>query len=117
MKRVKVIQSYQTQYLDPIQLSVDDFVYLGQEEVEEKWKGWIWAECKKQNKSGWIPIQIIEFSLDKKTGKILNKYSAKELTVSIDDEVEIIENLNGWTWVRNCNTKEEGWIPSEIISS
>lgn len=114
MKIAIVIKSYQKQYLDPIQLKVGDNVVLGKEETEEKWKGWIWAEIK--NNSGWIPMEIISFSEDKKAGVILENYSAAELSVNLGDELEVLKSLNGWFWVKNLQTNEEGWIPSECIN-
>ena len=114
MKKVKIIQSYQKQYLNPIVLNVGDQVILGKEETEEKWKGWIWAESI--TNSGWIPMQIIEFSSDRKTGIISKEYSAQELAVEKNDFVLIIESLNGWLWVKNILNNEEGWIPSECVN-
>ena len=113
MKTYKILKDYKTQYKDPIVLNVGDKVVLGKEEKEEKWKGWIWAES--ENNKGWIPIQIIEISNDKKTGKTLEFYSAKELNVDKGDLIEKIKSLNGWTWSKNLRTKNEGWIPNEII--
>ncbi len=113
MKTYKILKEYKTQYENPIVLNVGDKVNLGEEEKEEKWKGWIWAESK-INK-GWIPIQIVEISDDKKTGTILEFYSARELNVLKGDFIEKIKSLNGWTWSRNLRTKDEGWIPDEIL--
>ena len=95
MKIFKILKDYRTKYEDPIILSVGDLVNLGEEEKEEKWKGWIWAEI--DIKKGWIPIQIVEISADKKKGKILENYTAKELNVDKDDQVLKIKALNGWT--------------------
>ena len=113
MKTYKILKGYKTKYENPIVLNVGEKVTLGEEEKEEKWKGWIWAESKISK--GWIPIQILEISEDKKTGTILEFYSAKELNVEKGDFIEKIKSLNGWTWSRNLKTKDEGWIPDEII--
>lgn len=113
MKTYKILKDYKIQYENPIVLNVGEKVNLGEEEKEEKWKGWIWAESKISK--GWIPIQILEISDDKKTGTILEFYSAKELNVEKGDFIEKIKSLNGWTWSRNLKTKNEGWIPDEII--
>jgi hypothetical protein len=113
METFKILETYKTQYKDPIVLHVAEIVNLGEEEKEEKWKGWIWAESK--TNKGWIPLQILEISSDKKTGKVLEYYSAKELDVEKGDDIEKIKSLNGWTWSRNVKTNTEGWIPDEII--
>ncbi|MGV0827792.1 SH3 domain-containing protein [Empedobacter brevis] len=113
MQLFKILKTYKTQYENPIVLDTGDNVSLGEEEKEEKWKGWIWAENKTHK--GWVPLQLIELSADKKTGILLESYSAKELNVEKGDLVEKIKALNGWTWSRNTRTNEEGWIPDEII--
>lgn len=115
MEIKKVIKSYEIQYSNPIELSIGDNVILGKEETEEKWIGWIWAEKMNGENSGWIPMQIVAFSQDKKSGSITKEYSAQELAVNENDQVEIIELLNGWFRVKNCLTNQKGWIPSECI--
>jgi hypothetical protein len=111
--RFCVIQSYAIQYGNPITLQVGDAVILGEEEKDPKWKGWIWVE--NATHKGWIPIQILEISPDRKTGKVLGDYTAKEVDVEKGDTVTKIKTLNGWCWVKNERTNEEGWIPEEII--
>ncbi|WP_166920352.1 SH3 domain-containing protein [Flavobacterium poyangense] len=113
MEIFKILKSYKTQYENPIVLHSGEIVNLGEEEKEEKWKGWIWAESK--TNKGWIPIRILKISDDKKTGKVLEYYSAKELDVEQGDHIEKIKPLNGWTWSRNIKNNAEGWIPDEII--
>lgn len=51
----------------------------------------------------------------KKTGVILEDYSALELSVDLGDELQVLKSLNGWLWVKNLPTNEEGWIPLECI--
>ncbi len=109
----KITKPYRTKYLNPIQLCIGEEVVLGEAEQEEKWKGWIWAESK--TNKGWIPIQIIEFTDAQTKGIIKEAYSAKELNVQAGDTIVKIKSLNGWTWSKNIQTQEEGWIPDEII--
>ena len=113
MKTYKILKDYKTPYRNPIILNAGDIVKLGEEEKEEKWKGWIWIE--NLTNKGWAPIQILDISSDKKTGKVLEYYSAKELDVEQGNTIEKIKSLNGWTWSKNIQSNEEGWIPDEII--
>ena len=113
MKTFRILKGYKTQYTNPLVLNVGEVVKLGEEEKEEKWKGWMWAESN--TSKGWVPIQILEISSDKKTGTILEFYTAKELNVEKGDKIEKIISLNGWTWSKNLQTNDEGWIPDEII--
>lgn len=109
----KILTPYTIQYTNPIILNVGDIVTLGEEEKEEKWKGWIWAESA--DNKGWIPIQVIGISADRRTGKVIEHYTAKELDVEAGDEVELKHSLNGWSWCKNLRTGDEGWIPYEVI--
>lgn len=108
----KISKSYKTKYPNPIELDIGDVVILGEEEEEEKWKGWIWVESK--TNKGWVPIQIIEF-MHKKKGILKEKYSAKELNVKTGEKIMKIQSLHGWTWVKKVDSNEEGWIPDEVI--
>ena len=112
--RLKVARSYRTKYKDPIELKEGDIVKLGKEETKAEWIGWIWAE--KDSNAGWIPKQIVE-TTDNKTGRILKNYSAKELDVDEGNIVISKYELNGWLWVTNELTNEEGWIPKENVTS
>lgn len=113
MSKFRIIKQYISPYTNPIRLETGETVILGDKEAEEKWKGWIWAKSK--TNEGWIPVQIVEFSEDGKTGIIKENYSAKELNVEAGDEIIKIRSLNGWTWSEKLKDQEEGWIPDEII--
>lgn len=114
MHTATILKSYTTQYTDPIIVKAGQHVALGEEEQEEKWKGWIRAS--NNTHEGWLPIQILRVSEDRKTGVVLSDYTAQELDVEANDTVEKIQALNGWTWCRNLRTHKEGWIPDEIIA-
>ncbi|MBC6112887.1 SH3 domain-containing protein [Pedobacter fastidiosus] len=113
MTTFKILIAYKRQYENPIILNVGDVVDLGEEEKEDKWLGWIWAEFK--NNQGWIPIQILEIANDRKTGRVLEYYSANELDVGQGDVIEKIKSVDGWSWSRKIINNEEGWIPDEVI--
>ncbi len=110
-----VVKEYSIQYSDPITLQVSDVVLLGEEEKEEKWKGWIWAETVHSKQKGWIPMAIVLFSEDKKTGIIQKEYSAQEVDAKVNDTVQILEELNGWFWIINKQSHKQGWIPAECV--
>lgn len=108
-----VIKPYETPYDDPITLQAREVVTLGEEEQEEKWKGWIWADNGK--KAGWVPIPIIDFHADKQTGEVTESYTAQELNVLPGEKVLTQKSLNGWAWVVKIENGEEGWIPEEVL--
>lgn len=113
----KCIQEHRTEYPDPIDLTKGEVVKLGNNAPEENWKTWIWVS-KNNGKGGWVPeqlIQLIESQEEEKKGLILGDYSSKELNADLGDRLEKVKAMNGWTWVRNVNTNQEGWIPDEKI--
>jgi hypothetical protein len=112
---LKISKSYSAKYKNPIILNTGDIVTLGEEEKEEKWKGWIRAST--QNNEGWIPLQIVNISDDGKTGIISEYYSAKEIDTEEGDIIIVMNKLNGWSWVKKESTGEEGWIPDENIDN
>jgi hypothetical protein len=111
------IATHQTEYPEPIKLSAGELVSLGEHAPEENWKNWIWT-VKSSGQGGWVPEQLIDiFESDSnlQQGVVKEDYSARELNVNIGDKVVKIKSINGWTWVKNLNTEEEGWIPDDII--
>ena len=107
----KIIKKYLTKYNIPLLLKKGDVVVLGEEEKEEKWKGWIWATH--EGISAWIPKQIVS-NEDGRKGIIAEPYSSKELDVNEGDTVIQLKKLNGWLWVKRIHSEEEGWIPEEV---
>lgn len=107
---VRVNKFYRTKYKDPLLLKEGDIVTLGEDEKEEKWSGWVWATF--ENLSGWIPKQKVKITSGC-NGIILGNYSAKELDIDIGDTVNVLDEMNGWLWVKHPKTNAEGWIPKE----
>ena len=109
-----VIEKHETEYPNPITLTIGEKVIIGEEhEVteSENWENWIFCTKADNSNSGWVPKQII----DHESERILRDYSAKELTVEEGVILEGIEELNGWLLSKNKSTGEVGWIPMENI--
>lgn len=113
MLKAVAISNYSSQYQDPIVLKKGETVRLGQEESEEKWKGWIWAE--NETHGGWVPIQILKIDQSKLTAQVLEDYSAKELDVEKGDTITVSQQLNGWLWSKSNKSNDVGWVPEENI--
>jgi len=113
---LKTIAPHKTEYEKPLILIKGELIKLGQRAPEENWRDWIWAE-NRNKESGWIPIQIVDFSEDKTAGIVLENYSAKELNIKTGELVTKIKSINGWTWVKRESDNAEGWIPDETIEN
>ena len=109
-----VIERYETEYPNPITLTIGEKVIIGEEykaAESQNWENWIYCTKIDNSNAGWVPKQIINYE----SGLILQNYSAKELTVEKGMIVEGIEELNGWLLSKNKSTGEIGWIPMENI--
>lgn len=110
MFNVRSIEAYQSCYPNPIQFTEGDIVEVGKE--DDEYPGWIWTMLSDGN-SGWAPLQLL--SINGATGKALSDYSAIELSTTRGEKLLVLEELNGWYWVRNKG-KQEGWIPASTTS-
>lgn len=98
---------------DCLQLKKGDIVQLGITSEDSKWKNW--RECITNEKSGWVPTQII-MELSNNNGEIIEDYSAYELKANIDEYFVCIKELNGWLYGFIETQKSiYGWIPKEIV--
>lgn len=116
-KSLKTFQtkgSHRTKFHHPILLSAGQRVVLGVQSTDEGWEGWIWS-TDAQNQAGWVPIQLINCADDMSSGVMLENYSARELNIDSGELVNVLNSMNGWSWVRRLSNADEGWIPNNIL--
>ena len=109
-----VIKKYETEYPNPITLTIGEKIVIGEEHEateSENWENWVYCTKADNSNSGWVPKQIINYE----SGLVLQDYSAKELTIEKGEIVEGIKELNGWLLSKNKSTNEIGWIPMENL--
>ena len=95
-----VVEKHETEYPNPITLTIGERVTIGEEHEateSENWENWVYCTKADNSNAGWIPKQIINYE----SGLILRDYSAKELNVEKGVTIEGIEGLNGWLWSKN----------------
>jgi len=103
---VRVIEDYQVPYPDPIRARTGD-------EVSVDWNkktdisGWVWC-TNRANKSGWVPKVYVEIKGDQ--GKMLQDYSAIELTIDVGELLKVHKEESSFYWVSD-QTGNQGWIP------
>jgi hypothetical protein len=110
-----VIKQHTSNYPNPIRLFKKQEVIVGKkyEDNEEGWNNWIYCYTKDKHLEGWVPKQIIH--IQNELGLVLEDYIAKELDVSIGEQLIKLKELNGWVWVKRIPDLEEGWVPKENI--
>ncbi len=102
---------------NPIVLAPEDIVMpvTSRKEENPDWQGWVW--CRAGDREGWVPEQILEFHAGSSGARVrvTRHYTAKELDVNEGDVVTVIEMLNGWAWVKNVRSQEQGWVPLQNL--
>jgi hypothetical protein len=101
-----VASSYETQYPDPLAMSVGDELKIVKSRDDE-WPGWVFCEGK-SGKRGWVPENRIKIAGDAAVAQ--KNFVAREVTVMEGEIVRIESVESGWAWVTNM-TNETGWVP------
>lgn len=108
----RVITDYQAVYPDPITMRAGEALEMSGK--EDNWNGWIWVWCtNQQGKSGWVPKGYVE-----QTGTTVRArfdYEARELSVSVGEELIVEKEESGWMWCTNVHGKS-GWVPAEHVA-
>lgn len=108
---MKIIEKYLECYPNPLNLKIGDKIQLFAKDVPEKWKGWNWCKDSTGNE-GWISETY--FKRNGVYANIIKDYTAQELSVEKNDNIDIIFEDCGWVFCRK-GSGEEGWLPAEII--
>jgi hypothetical protein len=107
-----VVESYESQYKNPINVAKNERVNI-EIEYDEEYPNWFFCKKLDNSNSGWIPEKIIR--KENNFGIITENYSAKELDVKKDYIIKGFKELEGWIWCECENTKEIGWVPIKNI--
>ncbi len=113
--RVIVTTPRNSDYPDPLFLTIGMQVTLGRSYAEEKWQDWIW--CTTADNAGWAPKQIFSLKEDNKA-IVTAEYNARELDLELNDILVVDHEFNGWLY----GYKEKapgilGWIPKENVKT
>ncbi len=109
LKYCTVISDYKSPYTEPLKIRKGEILQIGDKESE--WHGWVWC-IKKDGNERWVPKNYLD--IQGSSGIMLQDYEAKELTVSVGEELKIEKEESGWVWVSNKEGKK-GWVPLENI--
>jgi len=116
-RRGLVIVEYQTFYADPISVNAGETLQVS--EKVDYWEDnpdWEWIWCTDQRgKSGWVPRNCIDFKAVETTGFARYKYTARELSVTIGEELVVEREESGWLWCINQQGRS-GWVPEDHVT-
>jgi hypothetical protein len=105
---MKVINDYEYRG-QIIELQAGDTVQLGERSNPDgPYPNWIHCESDKTGKGGWVAIGIL--TVTGNTAVVNEDYTSEEMTVSTDDIVDTLYELNGWYWCRRLSDSKEAWV-------
>jgi SH3-like domain-containing protein len=107
--RARIRLEYRVRYPDPIQVRAGESVQIQRPDDDDP--AWLWCRAA-DGREGWMPIELL--SRRGALATVLRDYSAKELGVQPEDEVDVEEVRHGWVLVRNAQG-QVGWIPQSHI--
>jgi uncharacterized protein YgiM (DUF1202 family) len=105
----RVVSERETSYPDPLEVVEGEKVTVG--ERDEEWSGFLWC-ANPAGKGGWVPEDYVEPSGD--VGVMRCDYTARELNISVGEELVLHKSESGWYWATN-NEGESGWVPANHI--
>lgn len=110
INKATVIKAHQSNYPRPISFKRGDRLLVGK--ADSDYPGWVWVKLDGGNQ-GWAPKQYIKTTDNCSTA--LTDYTATELDINMGEELELVEQLNGWAWVKN-QYQQCGWVPLNSIA-
>jgi hypothetical protein len=107
-----VAKDYQAEFSDPLAVEAGEtFTVSERTSAWEDNPAWMWIWCTDQReKSGWVPKHIILMDADGQAGRTHVAYNARELTVTVGQELTIEYEESGWVWCCDQQGKR-GWVP------
>ena len=108
----RVIKAHKRTYADPIQVKQGDVLRVTRRELWNDRYPWLWC-VNSFGKEGWLPESFVEVNGEQ--GIALRDYNAVELTVTIGDNLTIVDEAGGWYWVQSPR-REYGWVPVECVA-
>ena len=109
MRIGKVIQDFHAEYPDHVILIAG--ITLTPIDKESEWPGWVWC-VHESGVECWVPTAYLD--QQGQAAVLVKDYNAKELSVTIGQQVSIGTSVSGWYWCLD-QAGEEGWVPQKNI--
>jgi len=111
MTKYLVQTAHHSNYPNPIHFRRGEPLRLGKR--DDEYPGWVWTTTTDGNQ-GWAPLVLMDL-VDDHSAIAQRDYNARELETEPGDRVEVIEQLNDWSWVIPQDG-EPGWVPSHTLT-
>lgn len=108
----RVIEAYISPYPDSTIFRKGDVVRIGEESTDDPdWKNWIWCEGA-DDAAAWVPRQYLH--IEGHRGTLATDYDARELSVSVGEELLVYDVVNGFGIAKKPNGAR-GWVPMKVL--
>ena len=111
MAKYLVHTAHRSNYPNPIEFRRGERLNLGQR--DDEYPGWVWTTTEDGNQ-GWASLALMDL-IDERNAIAQSDYSARELETDPGDRVEVLKQLNDWSWVIP-QAGEPGWVPSHTLA-
>jgi hypothetical protein len=107
--KATVVADYQAAYSDPLTVLAGDTLHIERE--DDEYPGWLWCVAA-DGLAGWVPEPFLV--RDGRVARLRRDYDAGELTVYAGEQLNLLEEVNGWWWaVTDAGTM--GWVPAAHV--
>jgi hypothetical protein len=108
----RVTKAYVSPYPDSIIFRMGETVEVGNEFTgDPDWKSWVWCEGVGDAKA-WVPRQYLDVRGNR--GTVTRDYDARELSVSVGEELFVYEIVNGFGMAEKSDGTR-GWVPMKNL--
>lgn len=108
--RVRVVKPYQRPHTDPLAVCAGDEVTPDFQKRTDL-AGWAWCTAG-DGRSGWTPRGWLREAGGR--WRVTRDYDSVELTIVVDEELEILAEESGFYWATN-QRGESGWVPCRNV--
>lgn len=111
-KHFRVIKAYESPYPRASEFPKGSHVKVVKEYQDDpQWPNWFWC-VGPDNTAAWVPGQFLQ--LDGKKGILIRDYNAIELSVQVEEKLQVYEVINGFGWAQNSEGNY-GWVPMKHL--
>jgi SH3-like domain-containing protein len=110
MTTVRAVRAHEIPSRPAIRVAAGQRVEVGDRDTT--WPAFVFVTA--DGGSGWVPARYVD--VGSRPAVMLAAYDTAELSTTAGELLTVlaVDDLSGWTWVRNARGRE-GWVPSDTI--
>lgn len=109
-RRVRVVTSCTREQVQDIRIRTGDSLSLGHRNQQHP--AFVWSATE-DGHHGWVPEDYIR-KADGRNGVALRDYDSAHLTVSTDEALDVLDQVDDYLLCRNA-ANVDGWVPAACV--